>query len=64
MEQLKNPIYPQSQFEIDFPYVLKKLEFTEEDLYDYIDAPRVEHGVYQYLRPFWWDLPLVGSLFS
>ena len=64
MEQLKTPIYPQSQLEIDFPYVLKKLEFTEEELYDYIDAPRVEHGVYQYFRPFWWDLPLVGSLFN
>ena len=48
--------------EIDFPFALKKLGFTEQEFYDYIDAPRVEHGDYNYFRPFWWDLPLIGKL--
>jgi len=34
------------QLEIDFPFVLKKLDFTESSFYDYIDAPVVEHSVY------------------
>jgi len=58
---LKSPIYSQEQLEIDFPFALKKLGFTEQEFYEYIDAPRVEHGTYHYFRPFWWDLPLVGK---
>jgi hypothetical protein len=60
--ELKSPIYSQEQLEIDFPFALKKLGFTEQEFYDYIDAPRVEHGDYNYFRPFWWDLPLIGKL--
>ena len=60
--ELKSPIYSQEQLEIDFPFALKKLGFTEQEFYDYIDAPRVEHGAYHYFRPFWWDLPLIGKL--
>jgi len=59
--ELKSPIYSQEQLEIDFPFALKKLGFTEQEFYEYIDAPRVEHGTYHYFRPFWWDLPLVGK---
>lgn len=46
LAELQNPIYPMEQLEIDFPFVLKKLDFTESSFYEYIDAPVVEHSVY------------------
>jgi N-acetyl sugar amidotransferase len=43
IEELKKPIINSEQFEIDYPFVIKKLGFTQEEFEKYIDAPRVEH---------------------
>lgn len=64
MFELKNPIYPQEQLEIDFLFALKKLGFKEKEFYDYIDAPRVEHSAYHYFRPLWWNLLLIRQVRS
>ena len=61
LEELKTPIYPAAQLELDFPFVLKKLGFSEQAFYDYIDAPRVEHKEYGMMRSIWKDIPFIGS---
>ena len=61
LEELKTPIYPAAQLELDFPFVLKKLGLSEQAFYDYIDAPRVEHKEYGMMRSIWKDIPFIGS---
>lgn len=42
--ELETPIYPEAQLQLDFPFVLKKLGFSEEEFYHYIDAPIKAHS--------------------
>ncbi len=64
LEALKSPIYPKEQLELDFPFVLKKLGFSEAQFYAYIDAPRAEHRDYGMTRSIWKDLPFVGKFMA
>ena len=64
LEELKTPIYPAAQLELDFPFVLKKLGFSEQAFYDYIDAPRVEHVSYGRTRSILLDIPIMGRIFA
>lgn len=44
LEELKKPMYPSSQFKIDYNFVLKKLGFSEEEFQRYLTAPSVPHS--------------------
>ena len=44
LEELKQPIYPEQLFKVDYEFVLKKLGYTHEDFQDYINAPQVSHN--------------------
>lgn len=59
VSELQRPIYPIEQLEIDFPFVLKKLDFTESSFYDYIDAPAVQHSVYGKSLPIDTHFPIL-----
>lgn len=50
-KELEKPIYDPEQLAIDKLYVLKKLRMTEEELDDYIKAPRREHTEFDYQMP-------------
>ena len=55
-KELQSPIYPKEQLELDFPFVLKKLGFTEKEFYEYLDGPRKEYKDYGYIRSIYSDL--------
>lgn len=59
IEELENPIYARIQLELDFPFAIKKLGYSESEFYDYIDAPRTEHGHYGYSRSIARDFPVL-----
>jgi len=46
LEELKQPIYPEDLFRVDYEFVLKKLGFTNEEFQAYIKAPQVPHNHY------------------
>ena len=52
IEELKAPIYNQQQLDIDMPFVLKKMEFTEAEFSNYINSPSIPHVYYGTFRPF------------
>ena len=43
LAELKQPLMSADQFEMDYPFVIKKLGYTREDFEAYLRAPRVEH---------------------
>jgi hypothetical protein len=43
LEELKQPIYPEALFKIDYEFVLKKLGFSHEAFQDYMSQPQVPH---------------------
>ena len=48
--ELANPMYDEEVLSEDFQFVLKKLGFTEDSFYQYIDAPEVPHEYYGLTR--------------
>ncbi len=52
---MKQPIYEKAQYDVDYPFVLKKLGFTDEQFKAYIEAPRNEHTDYRYYKNNFWD---------
>ena len=63
-KELQSPIYPQEQLELDFPFVLKKLGFTEETFYNYIDGRWRPHSEFGYTRSIKRDIPLLNRWFK
>ncbi len=62
IEELKEPIYPHELYLVDRPFVLKKLDFTEEEFDAYINAPMVPHSDYGSFIPFWDKYPMLRPL--
>ena len=62
IEELKEPIYPNELYLIDKPFVLKKLDFTEEAFDDYINAPMIPHSQYGSFVSFWDKYPILKPL--
>ncbi|HSZ86974.1 MAG TPA: N-acetyl sugar amidotransferase, partial [Puia sp.] len=52
LEELKKPIYQEELLRVDKPFVLKKLDFTEEEFTKYINDPSIEHSAYGLFIPF------------
>lgn len=48
--ELAHPMYDEDVLREDFQFVLKKLGFTEDSFYQYIDAPEVPHEHYGLTR--------------
>jgi hypothetical protein len=46
LEELKQSIYPEDLFRVDYEFVLKKLGFTHEAFQKYIKAPQIPHNHY------------------
>ena len=71
LDAIAKPGYADEQLQIDKPFVLKKLGFSEAQFDDYISSPRVEHADfgkelsfyerYPVLKPL---RPLVNALLS
>lgn len=47
------PAYPDIQRQEDMNYVLKKLELTQEEFDDYMQAPRHHHEEYGSIKKYW-----------
>jgi N-acetyl sugar amidotransferase len=47
LEELERPIMSAEQFEVDYPFVIKKLGYTQDEFERYIQAPRVEHTEFE-----------------
>ncbi|MBX7131445.1 MAG: N-acetyl sugar amidotransferase [Fimbriimonadaceae bacterium] len=47
LEELQRPIMSDEQFNVDYPFVIKKLGYTEKKFEKYIEAPRVEHTEFE-----------------
>ncbi len=62
LQELTNPIYPAAQLEIDKPFVLKKLGFTDANFEEYMNAPVVDHNVFGNTKPLTEDFPLLKIL--
>ncbi|HLY71168.1 MAG TPA: N-acetyl sugar amidotransferase [Puia sp.] len=62
IEDLKTPIYPEELLRVDKPFVLKKLDFTEEEFIEYIDSPAIAHSVYGSFIPFFDKYPALKPL--
>ena len=55
LDEIQEPIYPNELLKEDFQFVLKKLDFTETQFYNYIDAPEISHAHYGLTRSPWKD---------
>jgi len=54
LEELKNSPYPlESDLKNDTEYFLKKMDWEEKDLVDYLSRPRKEHDEYPSEKWFW-----------
>ncbi len=51
IEELKLPIYNEEQFKIDYEFVLKKLNLTEEQFQHYMKLPIKSHREYDHYMP-------------
>lgn len=64
--ELAHPMYDEEVLREDFQFVLKKLGFTEDSFYQYIDAPEVPHDIYGLTRrrfkdwQYWRPTDLMG----
>ena len=43
LEEMKKPLYPESELKIDKEYVIRKLDMTKEEFEKYMKAPRTSH---------------------
>lgn len=62
LEKLKQPIYPQEVFEIDYDFALKKLDFTREKFDAYMARPRKEHEEFETDKTVWEQYPILNIL--
>ena len=46
LTELEQPIYPEHLFQQDFQFVIKKLDFSENEFKEYLSRPQVEHDQY------------------
>jgi N-acetyl sugar amidotransferase len=46
LEELKQPIYPIELFETDYEFAIKKLDFSNAQFQEYLQAPAVPHSNY------------------
>ena len=58
-EEILRPMYDEEVLKEDFQFVLKKLGFSEQEFYAYIDAPEVAHADFGNMRSRWKDLRFV-----
>jgi N-acetyl sugar amidotransferase len=59
---LKKPIYPPELFELDYAFVLKKLDFTVLDFEKYMKSPVKGHEYYGGFISFWQKYPFLKPL--
>ncbi len=60
IKELAKPIYDPEQFKVDYDFVLKKFEMTEEEFNKILSLPRKEHGDYAHEKNNIWDnYPLI-----
>jgi len=62
LKNLESPIYPITQLEDDFPFVIKKLGFTETEFYNYIDSPSQPHSTFGQTLPIEQYYPILKPL--
>ncbi len=64
LAELEQTIYPDSVFEHDLQFVLKKLGFTKEEFNTYLNAPAVPHSKYELSLSIFDEYPVLKSLKS
>ena len=64
LAELTQPIYPDSVFEHDLQFVLKKLGFTKEEFNAYLNAPAVPHSKYELSLSIFDEYPVLKPLKS
>ena len=62
IKELKSPIYDEVVLKSDYPFVLKKLELTEEEFDAYIKAPQVQHKLYGIEHTIYGQYPILNIL--
>lgn len=59
LAEIRKPMYDEEVLKEDFQFVMKKLGFSEQEFYAYIDAPEVPHADFGFTRSRWKDLRFV-----
>jgi hypothetical protein len=59
LAELEQPIYPDSIFEHDLQFVLKKLGYTEEAFRKYMEGPNIPHNHYNLSISLFDEYPLL-----
>lgn len=62
LAELEAPIYDPAQLRTDYGFVLKKLDFTEQEFQDYIASPGVSHFEFETEAKYWERNKLKASL--
>lgn len=62
LEELKQPIYPEELFKIDYEFVLKKLGFTDVEFQAYIKSSQIPHNHYDMSLSFWDEVVLFKKI--
>ncbi|MCF6365350.1 MAG: N-acetyl sugar amidotransferase [Bacteroidales bacterium] len=62
LEELSQPMYDKEQCEEDKEFVLKKLDFSEKEFEDYINAPRREHTDFKTEQSLYNTYPILKPL--
>lgn len=56
LKELQRPMYDHEVLQEDFQFVMKKLGFSEDEFYAYLDADEVPHSEFGFTRSRWKDL--------
>ena len=59
--ELQKPMYDADVLKEDFQFVMKKLGFSQDEFYRYVDASEVSHSDFGFIRSRWRDWRFVGS---
>ncbi len=62
LEELSNPIYPESLLTTDLEFVIKKLGFSEQEFKDYMSADAVSHKSYDHGISIFDEYPILAPL--
>jgi N-acetyl sugar amidotransferase len=62
LKELNSPVYDENLQKEDFEFVIKKLNFSEEEFIDYINKPGVSHFNFKYQKAFFDMYPFLKLL--
>ena len=59
LQEIEHPMYDEDVLKEGFQFVMKKLGFSEQEFYAYIDSPEVPHSDFGLSRSRWKDFRFI-----